>query len=210
MNIEKSNVVSIIKSAFGKALDRMDKANSTSEKKLCFWFAWELAKLVNNEDLVIDFEVLCFKELKSTSRFLDLLFYTHENFKVAIEFKFPSKSESGNSDQKTTRGKVYRDLARLNYLVKNKVNSIQTGAFLCVINERAYVNLSTTTSIYKVHHDFEYDPKISTDISSSKIDELNMPENKFKFSWNGIKQTKPKKYDIEGKIAHLEPIIFNS
>jgi hypothetical protein len=100
----------------------------SSEKSLVFLFAMELFRMVQNENLVIDFENQCYGEVGGISKYLDLLLYTSAEYQVAIEFKLPQKSDKGNSDKTQIREFIYRDLLRLKHLVSN--GSCKIGFFL--------------------------------------------------------------------------------
>ncbi|MFL7867152.1 hypothetical protein [Vibrio cincinnatiensis] len=160
----------------------------SSEKTLCFIFSMELFNRVG-DNLTIDFENQCYEDVQGKSKYLDLLFYTDESFKVGIEFKLPQKSKSGNSNQTQTRERVYRDLARLNYL-KTSPLKISAGYFLMAVNEDAYLNTGSYKKaldcVIAEGHTLNKDNHLS-------IDGLSLSGMSFKFGWQKIKKSKNQK-----------------
>lgn len=168
----------------------------SSEKSLCFLFAMTLFEEIGSA-LVIDFENQCYEELEGESKYLDLLFYTDNAFKVAIEFKFPRSSQSGASNQPQTRQSIYRDIARLSHL---KRHSIKAGAcyFLMATNESAYLNQGK----YKNHLDLlvHHGHKVFID-NTIIATELPLTGTEFEFNWKSIKKTSKGKYVRDGILA---------
>lgn len=121
MNIDQTNSSLLVNECWASTQQKVEDGQLvSSEKTLVFLFAMELVHRVG-QGLKIDFENQCYEKLQGKSKYLDLLFYTDEDYKVAIEFKLPKKSRSGNSNQTQTRESVYRDLARLNYLKSSQL-----------------------------------------------------------------------------------------
>ncbi len=115
----------------------------SSEKTFVFNFAMELAKNYKCEGIYLDFEYQAYDNIDGSDKYLDLLVYetTSPNIKYAIEFKAPMKSGSGNSNQTETRKKIYKDIARLQYLTEND-DEIIGGYFFMITNEAPYFNAS--------------------------------------------------------------------
>lgn len=115
----------------------------SSEKTLVFSFMMEVYKLLPN--IKFDFEYQAYNDIIGRDKFLDLLIYLEEDYKIALEFKLPKSINGNNSNQTETRKNIYRDILRLNYLIENEVNNIKKGYFLCGVNEAAYLNRGTVS-----------------------------------------------------------------
>ncbi|MCW3795379.1 hypothetical protein OM416_27610 [Paenibacillus sp. LS1] len=183
----------------------------SSEKSLVFLFSYCLIKYIDpNVELVVDFESQPYNDLQGKSKYLDLIIYTNEVYKVAIEFKLPKKSTNGSSNQTDTRLSLYRDVARLNYLVTKGINEIKIGIIIFACNESSYLNnkdlKKQATINYKTREGYVFDSRI---LSSELIDEIPLPTLPINFNWdptyfdekNGYKQ-------ISGKFAYLNPIFI--
>ena len=144
----------------------------SSEKTFVFNFAMELAKNYKCEGIYLDFEYRAYDDTDGSDKYLDLLVYetTSPNIKYAIEFKAPMRSASGNSNQTETRKKIYKDIARLQYLTEND-DEIIGGYFFMITNEAPYFNASEqrdntfdtshqhtgNTNDFKKQYDLQYD-----------------------------------------------------
>lgn len=179
----------------------------SSEKTLIFLFTRYLLRFFEYDStLVIDFESQPYGNLQGESKYLDLLIYTNKSYKVALEFKLPKKNSNGNSNQTQTRKGVYRDIARLNYLIQEKVNDIKVGVFLFACNEDAYLNNDNIkkypdfrTKESHVHH-----PSINL-----LVDGLILPDKGFEFHWENIRfDNLSGKYMKSGSFAYLKPIVI--
>jgi len=171
----------------------------SSEKTLCFLFAMELYKKIG-DSLVIDFENQCYGSLQGSSKYLDLLVYTNQNYKVAIEFKLPKKSNNGSSNQAKTREAIYRDIARLYWLKNNSINA-KSSYFLMATNEDAYLNnsgiIKNKSFLTKQNHIINSNNNlIATGLSLSGVS--------CNFQWLGV--TKNNKYQKIRLYAWLKPI----
>ncbi|MBV5329310.1 MAG: hypothetical protein JZU65_17095 [Chlorobium sp.] len=195
----------LVSKAWTAVIEKIESGHPlSSEKTLCFLFLWEFSKLLENpEKLEFDFEYQAYSDLPGESTFLDLLIYTDEKCKVAIEFKLPHKTRAGGSDKTENRKKIYRDLARLNYLVNNQVNNIQLGIFLCATDEAPYFNLGK----YKKYANLITHDGFSSQPSFETIDGLTL-EFSAPFTWDGICGDLPKK-KIVGHYAWLRPLCFS-
>jgi len=202
MEINKSNVVQLVRDARRKVIDCVENETFqlSSEKTFVFKFMWELAKLVNNDMLKFDFEYPAFDTLKNDDKFLDLLVWTNEKYKVAFEFKLPKRGLTGTGSTQI-KPKIYRDIARLKFLVDNKIDNIHIGFFLCAVNEDSYLNIGRADPTYAVAHNH-----IATITESYG---LPLP-NKLAFSWTGIKwDNRQNKNMRNGIFAWLKPIQIN-
>jgi hypothetical protein len=95
--ISAETIDGIVQACWSAVIEKVNKGHPlSSEKTLCFLFAMALSKVVGS-DLVIDFENQCYEGLAGDSKYLDLLFYTSPNFKVAVEFKLPRSSASNET-----------------------------------------------------------------------------------------------------------------
>lgn len=203
-NIDESNVGLIINEAWKNtriSVERNDFKLS-SEKTIVFKFMWELAKLVDENNLKYDFEYIAYDKIKGNDKFLDLLVWTDSEYKVAFELKFPKKSKNGNSNQTVTRKKIYRDISRVNYLVENNINNIKKGCFLMATNEKPYLNKGNKreNTDLLVHQGY-----ISTGKLNDNYDEiLSLPED-FQFMWENITYASGQ-YSISGKYAWIKPL----
>ncbi|PKQ60177.1 hypothetical protein BZG01_21230 [Labilibaculum manganireducens] len=178
--------------------ERIEKGYSiSSEKALCFLFSMELIKKTGF-DIEIDFENQCYNDLQGSSRYLDLL-VKYTDISIAIEFKFPTKSQKGNSNKAEVRKAVYRDLARLEYLKKD--NIADRCYFLMATNETSYINEGKHRKYvtYKTHEGYEITQDVTVEIDNLKINKQSS------FKWENTRH-KGKKHIIVGKYAWLSPI----
>jgi hypothetical protein len=201
LDINQENVDELINDCWETVRNKIESGNPlSSEKTLCFLFAMEISSTVGNS-LVIDFENQCYGKLDGKSKYLDLLFYTDESYKVAIEFKLPTKSKSGNSNQTQTRESVYRDLARLKFL-KTSFLSPEACYFLMAVNEDSYLNHGS----YKKGLDFVTAHHHSINSDNSIIAEgISLTGIECCFNWNNTLNT-GKKLTKSGAYAWLAPI----
>jgi hypothetical protein len=199
--IDGSNIDSLIECTWNDVIEKVTNGHPlSSEKTLCFIFAMCLHERVGS-NLIVDFENQCYETLEGESKYLDLLFYTKETFKVAIEFKLPKKSKGGASNQPQTRRSIYRDIARLKYL---RMNSIKASAcyFLMAINEHAYLNNGKYRNHIELKTHHEHSVLASNVLVAAG---LSLSGIEFKFSWRGITQEKGKNLCASG-YAWLNPI----
>ncbi len=138
----------------------------------------------------IDFENQCYKNLKGESKYLDLLFFIDEKFKVAIEFKFPKKSKNSNSNQTQIRRAIYRDIGRLIYLKRKKI--VSASYFLMVTNEKAYTESGKFSKYPKLITRNRHKVLANNALS---IDGNRLRGISFEFNW-----------DKKEKYSWLEPI----
>lgn len=133
---------------------------------------------------------------------LDLLIYLEEEYKVALEFKLPKSINGNNSNQTETRKNIYRDILRLNYLIKNEVNNIKKGYFLCGVNEAAYLNPGTA-NIYKECQVYDGRViKVGVPLNIDEFNELPQQTKELKFKWTNIKVID--KNTVAGKFVWLK------
>lgn len=202
--ISAETIDGIVQACWTTVIEKVNKGHPlSSEKTLCFLFAMALSRVVGS-DLVIDFENQCYEGLAGDSKYLDLLFYTSPNFKVAVEFKLPRSSTYGGSNQPQTRQNVYRDIARLHYL---RHNSIVAGAcyFLMAINESAYLNKGQYRSLPEllVHHGH----KVHAD-NTILASGLLLTGAEFEFKWQYMRH-QGLKYICDNNYAWLTPMKIN-
>ncbi len=170
----------------------VDKAPLSSEDTFRFLFAWELGRILEfASDYRFDFEWNAYSELDSEDTFLDLLVYTDPNFKIALEFKLPKSSKKHKSAQTQLRARIIRDISRLSHLVRNSINAIHLGYFLCATNEGPYIaeGHKTANPQYKTYHGTVYHPGaiVPKGEGSNGIHrELLMPNHEVRFEWEGI------------------------
>jgi len=202
MQITENNVESLISECWEAVQNKVENGqNLSSEKTLCFLFAMELFLQIGIE-LKIDFENQCYDELTGKSKYLDLLFYTNDEYKVAIEFKFPKKSNHGNSNQTQTRESVYRDLARLNYL-KSSSLSPKACYFLMATNEDSYLNKGN----YKKGLDFiTANNHIIQNDNCIEAEGLSLSGTQCEFEWLNTQINTRNKCIKNGEYAWLKPI----
>ena len=199
MEISKGSIVQLVANAQCRVIDCVENEEFqlSSEKTFVFKFMWELAKLVKNEKLKFDFEYPAYEALKEDDRFLDLLVWTDKKYKAAFEFKLPKRGLTGTGSTQV-KPKIYRDLARIKYLVDNKIDNINIGFFLCAVNEDSYLNMGRANPTYAVAHNH-----IATITESYG---LPLP-NQLAFTWTGIQwDDRQQKTIRNGKFAWLEPI----
>ncbi|KOR25186.1 hypothetical protein [Clostridium sp. L74] len=172
----------------------------SSEKTLVFSFMMELYKLLPNAKF--DFAYQAYNDISGKDKFLDLLIYLEENYKVALELKLPKSINGNNSNQTETRKNIYRDILRLNYLIENKVNNIKKGYFLCGVNEAAYLNKGTANRYKECQ---VYDGrviKVGVPLNIDEFNELPQLTKELKFEWTNIKTGD--KNTVAGKFAWLK------
>jgi len=199
--VSSQTVDALVQNSWNAVRDKVENGdNLSSEKTLVFLFAMEITHRVG-KNLKIDFENQCYSNLQGSSRYLDLLFYTDENYKVAIEFKLPRKSAGGASNQPETREAIYRDIGRLHYLKNNTIKP-KACFFLMAINEPAYLN----TGNYKrspnliTSHGHEINPN-----NNIQIDGVSLNGVQAIFNWRGI-VTQNDRFICEGLYSWLDPI----
>ncbi|TWI68560.1 hypothetical protein LZ24_02533 [Desulfobotulus alkaliphilus] len=201
MVIDSNSIDEIVLKCWNAVRSKIESGHElSSEKTLCFLFAIELLHEVGHE-LCIDFENKCFDELNGESKYLDLLFYTDPEFKIAIEFKLPKKTKKGGSNITQVRRAVYRDLARLNYL-KNSGLKPKACFFLMAANEGSYFNKG---NLKKFKHFITAQNYAVTKDNDLTVDNISMEGMSFKFIWDGL-QKNTKKYSCIKKYAWLKPI----
>ena len=203
MEINKNNIEQLIADTMQSVIKQVEEQGFplSSEKTLVFKFMWELGKLIANDELRYDFEYAAYEKLNSkdvSDRFLDLLVWTDEAYKVAFEFKLPKRGITG-SPQTNTKPKIYRDIARLKYLVDTEQAGICAGFFICAVNEDAYLNnTGNAEATYSVAHNHK--------ATVADVGGLSLPDN-LTFRWNKIKQDEyRKKYVRDGRFAWIVPI----
>lgn len=192
----------VINNAWDKVIKKVedDGYPMSSEKTLVFSFMMELYKLLPN--VKFDFEYQAYNDISGKDKFLDLLIYLEENYKVALEFKLPKSINGNNSNQTETRKNIYRDILRLNYLIENKVNNIKKGYFLCGVNEAAYLNQGTANRYKECQ---VYDGrviKVGVPLNIEEFNELPQLTKELKFEWTNIKTGD--KNTVAGKFAWLK------
>ncbi len=175
-----------------------ERALVSSEKTLVFSFAMELAQLYNCKDISFDFEFQAYNSIDNTDKYLDLLIYENSapHSKYAIEFKAPMRSAKGNSNQTETRKKIYKDIARLKYLLENS-SDIVGAYFFMITDEAPYFNSSNSRN-----NTFDTSNK-HQDSLEEFLTSYNISNFNFIFRWKNIADSK-----IKGKFAWLEPIII--
>lgn len=203
--VDKNTIDDIVNSVWTKIKDDVEKKEYTmsSEKTLVFKFMWELAKHINNDNLKFDFEYRAYDELKGRDKYLDLLFWTDEKNKIAIEFKFPKRKGKGSSDTSKVRRDIYKDISRLKYLVDNEINKIHIGYFICLTNQSTYFNKDAKLKKYKdlvTYNNYKYEK--STILNYDDIKEL---PDKLEFNWDNIDE-KGSNIIEGGEFAWLKPI----
>lgn len=164
-----------------------DYSRYSSEKTLCFNYAWEL-KTEYKKKIKIDFEKQIFGNDFIAGKFLDLYAEIHnENGlqRIGIEFKYIKSREHNNSNQTQNRVKIVNDLKRLTYLVDKK--KVDQGYFFCITNERAY----TTKGDFSVAQEFivsdgtVYNKGDVFPIIQSSCDNVTVL-NPIRFEWESI------------------------
>lgn len=204
--VNEDTIDEIVNRVWEKIKEDVEKKGYTmsSEKTLVFKFMWELAKDINNDNLQFDFEYIAYEKLNGTDKYLDLLFWTYEKYKIAIEFKFPKETENGGSDTATVRRNIYKDISRLKYLVDDKTNEIHIGYFICLTNQSTYFNNKAKLKKYidlVTHNGYKYE-KSKTTLDYEDIREL---PDEIEFNWDNI-NGEGNKVDKECKFAWLNPI----
>ena len=202
MEIDNDNVDALMSQCWEAVKNKVEGDQPvSSEKTLVFLFAMELVHKVGMS-LIIDFENQCYSNISGESKYLDLLFYTNQNYKIAVEFKFPT----GTPDQKDTRKKIYRDIGRLNYLKSE--TEIKACYFLMATNIDSYLNNGN----YRDHTEMEIAHN-HTIYKFNDIEAYGIPLSgiEVKFVWENIKIKKNKTNDNTklvraGKYAWLTPI----
>ncbi|MCW8929490.1 MAG: hypothetical protein OQL19_04545 [Gammaproteobacteria bacterium] len=203
MDIDNSTIDDLITKCWASVKNKVEHGTQpvSSEKTLVFLFAMELVNSVG-KNLIIDFENQCYSNISGESKYLDLLFYTNHDFKVAIEFKFPV----GTPDQKDTRKKIYRDIGRLKYLKDEE--DMKACYFVMATNIDSYLNNGN----YQDYIDIETAHNHTiTEQNDIEVDGIPLYGVKATFSWDNIKTKKFKtsgreKYVRDGKYAWLQPI----
>lgn len=208
MELNRENVIPVIADTWAKFKEKVENGYPlSSEKTMHFLFAQILWRVFyeRGTELFIDFESQPYKNIPGRDKYLDLLIYTNNSFKVALECKVPRKNQRGYSDQTQKRKDVYRDIARLNYLVQKQVNNIKAGFFLLVCNEDAYLNISKSIEKnpeFMTGQGYKYEPS-----ANLYVDKLKLPDFGFEFEWENIRYNDSRrKYMKEGHFAYLKPI----
>lgn len=188
-------------------------ATLSSENTFRFLFAWELGRLLEYTPRYrLDFDAVVFAKADTDDRFLDLLVWTDPQYKIAYEFKLPTRRTSG-SNTPQTRAKICRDIARLNYLVVNDAFSIKVGYFLCATNEGSYLAQGNKKEHlqYRTHQSAIY--PAGTILEAGQLPNgiprpLTFPCHQIEFIWEGTKETGvlTRRLAPEGKYAWLRPI----
>lgn len=206
---EVEDIISQIWLTIDQWMNTGDKLLS-SEKSVVFNFAWQLQKTCQDRIELIDFETNIFHYF-SDGQFLDLfVLYRREDqlIRIGIEFKFPNKKKT-NSGQTQVRPKIINDLKRLTWLVTNR--GIDIGCFLCVTNEKDYVNQGKykKNTDFLTHHGQTYAEGSflpANDLYKEPVRALT----DITFNWNHIQETQ-KKYEIVGAVySFLEPIFIRN
>ncbi|GAB3789051.1 hypothetical protein GCM10028818_56710 [Spirosoma horti] len=206
---EVEDIISQIWLTIDQWMNTGDKLIS-SEKSVVFNFAWLLQKTCQDRIELIDFETNLFHDF-SDGQFLDLfILYRRgdQSIRVGIEFKYPNEKKS-KSGQTQVRAKIVNDLKRLTWLVTN--GGIDIGCFLCVTNEKNYVNQGKykKNTDFLTHHGQTY-AKGSFLPANDLYKEPVRAITDITFSWNHIQKTQ-KKYEIAGAVySFLEPIFIRN
>lgn len=185
----------------------------SSEKTLCFDYAWELKKNFNG-NVEVDFEKPFFSnEISNKIFFLDLFAEINPDQggeKVGFEFKFPTKSSAGgNTDQTATRVDIINDIKRLTWLVRKK--EIDLGCFLCSTDQLPYINRGDKKKeiefatyqdvVYEKNKKFPFNTKLSTSEVCATNDII--------FVWTNVEYVRNKYKLIDGAtLAWLQPIFI--
>lgn len=206
MDIKEDTIDKIVNRVWEKIKDDVEKKGyiMSSEKTLVFKFMWELAKDINNDNkLKFDFEYIAYDKLDGTDKYLDLLFWTNEEYKIAIEFKFPKRKGKGSSDTSKVRRNIYKDISRLKYLVDNEINKIHIGYFICLTNQSTYFNKSANITKYNdllTYNNYNY-----TSNKVLKYEDIKKLPDKIEFKWGNINE-KGTRVEKGCKFAWLNPI----
>ncbi|MEG0181141.1 MAG: hypothetical protein RR898_01530 [Clostridium sp.] len=192
----------LINNAWNKVIKKVEDEGypMSSEKTLVFSFMMEVHKLLPN--VKFDFEYQAYNEITGKDKFLDLLIYLEEDYKVALEFKLPKSINGNNSNQTETRKNIYRDILRLNYLIKNEVNNIKKGYFLCGVNEAAYLNQGRATRYEKCQVYDGHIIEVGVPLNIEEFNELPHLTKELKFRWTNIRTGD--RNTVEGKFAWLK------
>ena len=203
MDVNSKNVDNLINDCWVSIRNNVENELQpiSSEKTLVFVFAMELVKRVGS-NLIVDFESQCYETLQGSSKYLDLLFYTDDNFKISLEFKFPS----GTPDQKDTRKKIYRDLGRLNFLKKNSTHSV--GYFLMATSVDSFLNKGNYSNYPDMitSHNHSVFPENNIIVDGANLNGLSVS-----FHWENIEEKRyatsnKTKFVRSGRYAWLKPI----
>ncbi|MGF1862510.1 hypothetical protein [Photobacterium profundum] len=201
LDINENTIDAVINDVWNEVQSKV-KAGSmlSSEKTLVFMFAMQLVYKVG-KNLKVDFENRCYENLDGSSKYLDLLFYTDDTYKVALEFKLPKKSSGGASNQPETREAIYRDIGRLMYLKSNELKP-KACYFLMGVNEPAYLNSGRyrrSPELITAHNH-----QISQE-NSIVVDGVSLNGCVVSFIWTDIVQEN-NKYICNQEYAWLTPI----
>lgn len=180
----------------------------SSEKSVVFNFAWEFQKAFQNDITFIDFETSLFQNF-SDGRHLDLFIkFLHDNkeLKIGIEFEYPNKKQS-NSNHTETRQKIINDIKRLNWLVANE--KIDIGCFLCLTNEKNYVNNGrfTVATSFLTHHEMSYKTGDFLPENEKYVEKVKALTD-LSFHWKHVQLENGKHVISDGKYAFLKPIFI--
>lgn len=191
------------------------RAPLSSEASYRFLFAWELGRSLGfGGEYRFDFEWPAYLGLDADDRFLDLLVYTDEDFKVAFEFKLPKRSEARSPSASTQiRAKICRDISRLGYLVRNKINSVRLGYFLCATDEGGYLSegRKNRNVQYATYDGKSYAAGYVCAPGEGRNGiprSLEFPSHEVRFEWEGIQQAGVlgQRLVPAGRFAWLKPI----
>jgi hypothetical protein len=148
-----------IATAWARLCERVEVTRDLTfdhEFTLQFHLAWEVARRLDFSDkLGVRFEVPCGRDDDGETIRLDLLLWQNPHDKVAVELKAPLRSHTGkNSAMTQFRMRFYRDIHRLNYLVKSGHDGVTSGCFLAVANELGYVEerKKRMNLVYRTYH----------------------------------------------------------
>ncbi len=206
MEIKQDNVDKLVRECWTSVQRKIESGHPlSSEKTLVFLFATEVVKRCKDNKLKIDFEYYAYKKIKGSSRYLDLLFYTDDKFKVALEFKFPKKSSRNNSNRTQNRRAVYRDLARLKFLkgTNSPDKNIKACYFIMAVNEDEYLNNKNL----KKFENFLTKHGHKLDVSKKyKIDGIELCGANYEFEWENIISLQDNQCRIDGIFAYLKEI----
>lgn len=186
----------------------------SSESTFRFLFAWELGRVLDfSPEYRFDFEWNAYSSWDTDDTFLDLLVYTDPSFKIALEFKLPKSSARHQSNSTQTRAKICRDISRLSYLVRDGLNSVRMGYFLCATDEGSYVKEGRKSSNvhYRTYHGTVYNPGIVIQEGTPPngiARKLPFPKHEVRFEWQEIesKGVLTDRVGPKGRFAWLKPI----
>lgn len=190
-----------IEKAWKTVMHKVENENQplSSEKTLVFLFMWELKQLLPT--VYFDFERPLYVSLQGSDKFLDLLVYSEESHKIALEFKLPKSTTKGGSNQTQIRENIYKDMFRLNYLVVHQIDQVKEAYFLCATNEKAYLNPGTYSKNpwFKTYHGHE----LASGFRPSDFESYPPLRTSARFNWEKVVQDELGKFSIEKKFTWL-------